>query len=100
MPKSLILNPSQAEAVYTAMCHQNNVSGTLSATLPGGVRVEECHDGSIQVWTLDTMDRPERYASQANFATAYGMNEDAAPASAFAYPSVEGADGNFYPMEG
>lgn len=68
----MILNKSQAEMVYSAMCYLNNVSGTLSATIEG-VRVEETHSGAVQVWTLDSIGNPERHASQSAFATAYGL---------------------------
>lgn len=70
---SLILNQSQAEAVYSAMCALNNVGGALSATIEV-IRVEETHSGAVQVWTLDTIDNPERHADQSAFATAYGLN--------------------------
>ena len=42
-----ILNQSQAEAVYTAMCHLNNVGGHLHATLEqdDGVHVREDRAG-------------------------------------------------------
>jgi hypothetical protein len=68
----LILNKAKAEAVYNAMCHLNNVGGSLSAIIQG-VRVEETHSGAIQVWTFETIDHKEFHASQADFAIAYGL---------------------------
>ena len=69
-----ILNQSQAEAVYSAMCHLNNVGGALSAVI-GGIRVEETHSGAVQVWTLQTNSKKERHSSQSAFATAYGLQQ-------------------------
>lgn len=70
----LILTPAQAEAVYSAMCALNTVGGSLSATIQG-VRVEETHSGSIQVWTLVNIDRRECHKNQSAFATAYGLQQ-------------------------
>ncbi len=69
-----ILDQSQAEAVYSAMCHLNNVGGALSALI-GGIRVEETHCGGVQVWALHTNSKPEHYANQSAFATAYGLQQ-------------------------
>ena len=46
---SLILNKSQAEAVYSAMCALNNVGGRINATLNETERVVERISGSIYV---------------------------------------------------
>lgn len=71
----LILNQAQAEAVYSAMCHLNNVGGALSAVYPGGVRVEETYGGAVQVWTLRESQKTEHYINQSAFATAYGLQQ-------------------------
>ena len=78
---SLILNQSQAEAVYSAMCHLNNVGGRLHATLEqdGAVHVRETGQG-IQVWInegehLAPGCEVEQYADQSAFATAYGLQQ-------------------------
>lgn len=70
----MILNQSQAEAVYSAMCTLNNVNGALSATIEG-VRVEETHSGAVQVWTLGSIGNPERHTNQSAFAAAYGLQQ-------------------------
>ncbi len=67
---SKILNKSQAEAVYSAMCALNNVSGRVDAQMPSG-RVVEGANGVILVTAYG---RPsEDYGNQAAFATAYGL---------------------------
>ena len=77
-----ILNQAQAEAVYSAMCHLNNVGGTLAATMnehaegtflkvwentSEGVRVMECK--------AFTLLRNETHRNQSAFATAYGLQQ-------------------------
>lgn len=87
----MILNPAQAEAVYSAMCALNNVAGRVRIYLDDGVVVSESKEG--RVYVMGELGS-EVFATQASFATAYGLNADAPR------PSVEGADGNFYPIEG
>lgn len=69
----LILNPSQAAAVYTAMVALNNVDGLLDAKLTDTrTQVTENIDGSIFVVQSD-MHLREVYMSQDAFARAYGL---------------------------
>lgn len=67
-----LLTKAEAEMAYTAMCALNNVSGKLSATM-GAIRVVETDKG---VTILDDahLHRLEHYDSQAEFATAYGLD--------------------------
>ena len=65
-----ILNQSQAEAIYSAMCTLNNVSGYLNAVMHG-IRVTEHANGVIQIISKD---RSEDYRNQAAFAAAYGLD--------------------------
>lgn len=80
----MILNQSQAEAVYTAMCALNNVSGTIKVTLPlgrGNATARDCirvfeDDGMVKVNRIEdfVIDRHEVYDNQAAFVTAYGLD--------------------------
>lgn len=77
---NLLLNPSQAEATYAAMCALNNVSFlTLSARLPsndspGDVEVRVGFTGLVRVFnTLSEQAHVETYPNQAAFAEAYGL---------------------------
>ena len=67
-----ILNQAQAEAVYNAMCHLNNVGMRLDANIKS-TRVVEGPRGGIMVfgYAQDT----EHYADQSAFATAYGLRQ-------------------------
>lgn len=75
-----ILNQSQAEAVYSAMCHLNNVGGQISAQIKtrdatvtvadygthAGVKISSlCRNGLEHEW----------HDNQAAFATAYGLQQ-------------------------
>lgn len=76
---SLILNQSQAEAVYSAMCHLNNVGMRIGATLDGAVRVIELPAGTVHVRRYiggEWVDG-ELYGNQTAFATAYGLDTGA-----------------------
>lgn len=86
---ALILNPAQAEAVYSAMCALNNVCGRLQATFDGGlISVEEVQVGTILVSRFYGGPR-EVYASQADFAIAYRVDGSAALlADALAEPAA------------
>lgn len=69
----MILNKSQAEAVYGAMCALNNVGGICGdLTLSEGLRVQwlQC------VVVRDGLSGPrEEYPNQAAFAAAYGLQQ-------------------------
>ena len=69
----MILSKPQAEAVCSAMCALNNVSGRVDAQMPSG-RVVECANGVILVTAYGKPS--EDYDNQAAFATAYGLNSD------------------------
>ncbi|MBU0917884.1 MAG: hypothetical protein KKD97_16185 [Gammaproteobacteria bacterium] len=64
-----ILNQSQAEAVYSAMCHLNNVGGRFACSLNDGKCVEAW--GSVRVFGAIGVE--ETYPDQSSFATAYGL---------------------------
>lgn len=68
----MILNQSQARAVYDAMCALNNVGGICGdITLDEGVRVQWLDSVTIR----DGLSGPrEEYANQSAFAHAYGLN--------------------------
>lgn len=74
----MILNKSQARAVYSAMCEMNKVSGTIKttfkdATLAGNALfIEECADTG-QITITAGLRRVACYSSQAAFAAAYGL---------------------------
>jgi hypothetical protein len=69
---NLILNKSQAEAVYSAMCALNNVGGLVRIALENDIDVYERDDDTIAVLS----DGPaERHTNQAAFATAYGLQQ-------------------------
>lgn len=71
---ALILNQSQAEAVYSAMCAMNEVGGKIDRIdLEGSeVRVRENTAGRVFV---ESMERGEEaYFDQSDFATAYGLD--------------------------
>lgn len=76
----MILNQSQAEAVYSAMCALNNVSGVVRVTFTpdtkGGkvIKVKECEDFGY-VTVIVGFETVERYDNQAAFATAYGLQQ-------------------------
>lgn len=77
-----ILNQSQAEAVYSAMCALNNVGGRIAATVAvvdvgTHVNVYETSSGIVFVTKVCDFDRvdSEEYESQAAFATAYGLQQ-------------------------
>ena len=65
-----ILTTSQADAVYSAMCALNSVSGRVDARMPSG-RVVEGANGVILVTAYGMPS--EDYGNQAAFATAYGV---------------------------
>lgn len=73
-----ILNQSQAEAVYSAMCALNNVAADKGAASfesgrMNGIYVNwQTHVVAIQVGVVGPS---EYYADQAAFATAYGLQQ-------------------------
>lgn len=70
----MILNPSQAEAVYSALCALNNVSGlSMEVTLPSDIEVRFGEGGGVAVSSRAVGANPERYATQAAFAAAYNL---------------------------
>lgn len=83
--RSLILNQAQAEAVYTAMCHLNNVCGQIQVRFPveGGLKIDvyETRFGAIHVESeysgAGSQGNPwtENYADQSAFAAAYGLQQ-------------------------
>lgn len=66
----MILNQSQAAAVYSAMCELNNVGGLIDVRL-ANCRVTE-HSRGVSVEGPTTT---EQYADQNAFATAYGLQQ-------------------------
>ena len=71
----LILNTSQAKAIYSAMCTLNNIGGYLSA-ITMDAQVIETLSGNILITAYAR--KSESYTSQAEFATAYGLIEGSA----------------------
>ncbi|ARU04717.1 hypothetical protein CCO03_08555 [Comamonas serinivorans] len=76
-----ILNKSQAEAVYNAMCELNNVNGLLLTHIRTDsghfIEVNEDGDGMISVRCSEVGSPPfEAYPSQYAFSAAYGLNPD------------------------
>ena len=75
----MILNPSQAKAVYDAMCALNNVSAKVKAMFGNvadtGVNVFEDELDTVTVAEVARYNvvRSENYKSQADFAAAYSL---------------------------
>lgn len=67
-----ILNQSQAEAVYSAMCALNNVGMRIDANIRA-TRVVEGPGGGVVVFGY--AQPTEQYANQSAFATAYGLQQ-------------------------
>lgn len=77
-----ILNQSQAEAVYSAMCHLNNVGARLDAFVEKVFHAREMADGRVVVSSAPNVTFPgshdaerEVYENQSAFATAYGLQQ-------------------------
>lgn len=101
---NLILNPTQAEAVYSAMCELNNVSGLIRAEFEGGdITVQEHHtSGKVTVVRLagsPARQEFESYANQSAFAAAYSLLPDRAEAKAADAPEYNQA-GHICPETG
>lgn len=73
---ALILSTTQAEEVYSAMCHLNNVYGKLDVGLnthgSGFVQVRETPSGEVWIHGGHGIGA-ECYPDQAAFAAAYGL---------------------------
>ena len=69
----MTLNKAQAEAVYSAMCALNNVSGRFSGTIvfPDDIAVSCWSEGDFTVSVGNGVG--ESYADQATFAAAHGL---------------------------
>lgn len=68
----MILNKSQADAVYSAMCALNNVGGQIDVRIEA-LSVRSLESGMIVV-SCTTSRRIEGYASQKDFALAYELS--------------------------
>ena len=79
MTTARILNQAQAEAVYSAICALNNVHLRGCDLRFGNAIVQLDFNGTVRVIGTAVVD-DERYADDSAFATAYGLNNDAAPA--------------------
>lgn len=72
-----ILNKAQAEAVYSAMCAINNVSGSIDKImLPAPYYVISVVAYGDEIIVRQGLRDMEKYANQAAFAAAYGLNAD------------------------
>lgn len=71
----MILNKSQADAVYSAICALNNI-GNVSGefNLPNDVWIQSQACGAIRIVPQVHGAKIESFASQFEFATAYGLN--------------------------
>lgn len=74
----MILNQSQANAVYSAMCELNNVNAIIDISIKDEFHpidvFESETDGSIHVFRyIDNDQRSECYETQAHFAATYGI---------------------------
>ena len=94
---SLILNQSQAEAVYSAMCALNNVGGIFDAKFKkyvgeriGVIVVQAAWDGEVFIKfdVFEMAQQSELYIDQSAFAEAYGLNS-AEPQNAIASRGVQ-----------
>lgn len=64
-----ILSQAQAEAIYNAMCHLNNVGGRFACTLDDGKSVEAW----FSVRVFGAIGVVETFDDQSAFAAAYGL---------------------------
>lgn len=67
----MILNQSQAQAVFNAMAELNNVGGLLNCRMERNITVTDGGDGGIVVF--DGRTGTELYEDQLAFASAYGV---------------------------
>ena len=75
MNAALILNKAQAKAVYSAICALNNVHLRGCDLRFGNAIVQLDFNGTVRVIGTAVVD-DERYADDAAFATAYGLNSE------------------------
>ena len=73
MTPTKILNKTQAEAVYSAMCALNNVSFRACDLSFDKAIVKQAFNGAISV--IGVIGDDEHYDSQVAFATAYGLQQ-------------------------
>ena len=84
-----ILTPSQAEAIYAAMCELNNVGACLSVRIPTTskpalesgnlISIYQSEEGPVQIAKIEygkTVVK-ESHADQSAFAAAYGIETGA-----------------------
>ena len=69
----MILNPTQAAAVYSAMCVLNNVHIRACDLRFGNAIIQLDFNGTVRVMGTAVVD-DERYDDQAAFATAYNLS--------------------------
>lgn len=90
--QNLILNNTQAKAVYSAMCALNNVCARVHVRIEHDygltLHVVEYEDGSLVVKIGDMVGNPsglgyESYANQDAFVSAYGCADPVAFKSKF-----------------
>ena len=89
---ALVLNPAQAEAVYSAMCALNNVGGRCHVKAEA-FEAQERKNGSVLIFSFATDAEgevtamaEEVYASQSDFATTYGLSTGADDTRGMATP--------------
>ena len=72
----MILNKSQAEAVYSAMCALNNVGGTIEKlSLPDSYYVIDVVAYTDKITIRRGLRTVETHDNQSAFATAYGLQQ-------------------------
>lgn len=69
-----ILNSSQAQAVYAAMCALNNVGGKIDRIYLQGGQIRVHEDTTGRIFVDSKLDGEEFYISQVGFAAAYGLS--------------------------
>jgi len=77
----MILSQAQADAVYSAMCSLNNVCAQIQVRglNADGLELRERTNGAVVIgYLVDNAQRGtivESYATQADFAADYGLNQ-------------------------
>ncbi|CAB3914372.1 hypothetical protein LMG26841_05168 [Achromobacter dolens] len=107
MASDLILNPAQAQAVYSAMCALNVIgdAAKVHARFPvdgGMLHVVERNDGEIEAWIAGSGE-VETHDNQAAFAAAYDLPVAApnlAAALRVAYSDIQRLPGHTIDMLG
>jgi uncharacterized protein YjaG (DUF416 family) len=82
--EAMILNESQVEAIYSAMCALNNISGIVHVVMPGQTAgdtitvFQEVMSHEVVVILRSMIEaepvKTERYKDQGEFAQAYGLD--------------------------